>query len=101
METVKKSHKQELLSLPFDQYSRQFVVANVINTALRKKSAKLRLLDMGGHKGKTHEFLPGDAVTIIDVFDEVYPGYVKGDATAMTFKDDEFDIATSFDVFEH
>ncbi len=94
--------QSDLLALPFDQYSRQFIVAHLINTALRPdKKATLKLIDLGGHKGKTHEFLPADTVTILDVFDESYPNYVKGDATNMTFADNEFDIATSFDVFEH
>lgn len=92
----------DLLSLPFDQYSRQFIVAHLINTALRSApKSSLKIIDLGGHKGKTHEFLPADELTILDVFDESYPGYVKGDATKMTFADDTFDIATSFDVFEH
>lgn len=99
--TVKKTTKTSLLDLPFDQYSRQYIVTKLINEGVRKNGKKLSIIDLGGHKGKTHEFLPNDKVTIIDVFDEEYPGYVKGDATNMDFADDAFDIAVSFDVFEH
>ncbi len=89
-------------TLPFDQYSRQMIVATLINKALRPDAkAKLKIIDIGGHKGKTQEFLPSDEVTILDVFDESYQGYVKGDATKIEFADDFFDIATSFDVLEH
>lgn len=99
---VVSDNQAQLLDLPFDQYSRQFVVAHLIDATLRKnKRDKFAIIDLGGHKGKTKEFLPQDTVTVLDVFDESYPGYVKGDATAMTFADNTFDIATSFDVLEH
>lgn len=89
-------------TLPFDQYSRQMIVATLVNKALRPDAkAKLKIIDIGGHKGKTREFLPSDDVTILDVFDESYEGYVKGDATKIEFADETFDIAVSFDVLEH
>jgi hypothetical protein len=90
-----------LLDLPFDQYSRQYTVTELINAGLRNRGEHLSVVDLGGHKGKTQDFLPKDTVTILDVFEETYPGYVQGDATAMTFADDTFDLACSFDVFEH
>lgn len=94
---------EDLYSLPFDQFSRQFVVANVVDKCLRNKSKKtsLSIIDLGGHAGKTSLFHPVDKVTILDVFNEKYKGYVKGDATDTKFKDNTFDIACSFDVFEH
>ncbi len=90
-------------TLPFDQYSRQRIVSSLIDKSLRPLSNKkmLNIIDLGGHKGKTTEFQPNDNVTILDVFDESYKNYIKGDATKTSFKDGVFDIACSFDVFEH
>lgn len=89
--------------LPFDQYSRQKIVSYLIDESFRKKTDenKLKIIDIGGHKGKTADFQPHDDVTILDVFDESYRNYVKGDATETTFADNTFDIACSFDVLEH
>ncbi len=89
--------------LPFDQYSRQAIVKNVVDTAIRTQSKEnsLKVIDLGGHKGHTGDFLSNDTVTILDVFDEVYDGYIKGDATKMTYPDDFYDVAVSFDTFEH
>lgn len=102
MEAVKNTKAADnLTELPFDQYSRQRVVAEIIQKTVRTANQKFKVIDLGGHKGKTQAFMPNDDVTIIDVYDETYPNYIKGDATAMTFADDSYDIATSFDVFEH
>ena len=90
-------------TLPFDQYSRQYIVSSLIDKSIRPLSGKKRLniIDLGGHKGKTVDFQPNDKVTILDVFDENYKNYIKGDATKTSFNDELFDVACSFDVFEH
>lgn len=90
-------------TLPFDQYSRQYIVSSLIDKALRPLSdkKKFNIIDLGGHKGKTVDFQPNDKVTILDVFDENYENYVKGDATKTSFSNGFFDVACSFDVFEH
>lgn len=90
-------------TLPFDQYSRQYIVSSLIDKSLRRLSNKnkLSIIDLGGHKGKTTDFQPNDKVTILDVFDENYKNYIKGDATNTSFSDGLFDVACSFDVFEH
>ncbi len=90
-------------TLPFDQYSRQLIVSRLIDATIRhtSKKQKLKVIDLGGHKGKTSEFQPRDEVTILDVFDVSYKNYIKGDATKTDFTDNYFDAAVSFDVFEH
>jgi hypothetical protein len=102
---IVKAATSNLKRIPFDQYSRQFLIKDMVEKVVRPSvegpARPLRIIDLGGHKGKSQEFFPEDEVTILDVFDEEYDGYIKGDATAMTFKDDEFDIAVSFDVIEH
>ncbi len=96
---------ERLRSLPFDQYSRQELVKQLIDACFRptvrgfKKS--LKVIDVGGHKGHTRDFLTKDAVTVLDVYDEVYSGYIKGDGTNTSFKDEAFDLSVSFDTLEH
>lgn len=89
-----------LTTLPFDQYSRQKLAYDLLDT-LREKGKKLSILDVGGYKGVTHLFHAADDVTVLDVFDVTEKNYIKGDATAMEFKDKSFDFVVSFDVFEH
>ena len=94
-----------LLDLPFDQYSRQEKVRRIVDESIRHlshtKKRKLKILDLGGHKGYTSSFFPEDDVHILDVFDEKYDNYHKGDATDTDFAENEFDVVVSFDTFEH
>ncbi len=89
-----------IIRLPFDQYSRQKIAAIIID-AMRAKGQSFSILDVGGYKGATHLFHTRDTVTVLDVFDVKEKHYIRGDATAMTFKDDSYDFVVSFDVFEH
>jgi hypothetical protein len=89
-----------LKDLPFDQYSRQKIVANLINN-LRNREERFTILDVGGYKGKTREFFPKDKVTILDVFDVKEEDYIKGDGTKLNLKNDSSDFVVSFDVLEH
>jgi len=97
-------NKVDTLSLPFDLYSRNFLISEGIN-AFRKKSGKehLKILDIGGRNGKLELFLnPGDEVTLLDIREGDEPNLIVGDATDMQmFSDGEFDIVTSGDVLEH
>lgn len=93
----------KLINLPFDQYSRQLIVKQLVEKLFveKKLNEQKEVLDIGGHKGKTKEFFPNDKVSILDVFEETYEGYIKGDATQIHFPSQFFDIAVSFDVLEH
>ena len=90
-------------AVPFDQYSRQLVVKNIIDKVFRVKpnGKKFSILDVGGYMGKTVEFLPNDHVDILDVFDIKAPNYIKGDATDVKKDDLSYDFVCSFDVLEH
>lgn len=86
--------------VPFDQYSRQYQVMTILN-ALRAKDETFTLLDVGGYKGRTADFLPEDKVTVLDLFDVKEPNYIKGSALKIPLKDKKVDFVTSFDVLEH
>ena len=101
-------HKDSrLYNLPFDQFSRQEIVRDIVDTCIRplatndKPGRALRIIDLGGHRGYTRDFFPDDEVTILDVIDESYDNYIKGDATNIDAADDAYDVVVSFDTFEH
>jgi len=101
-----KSNSMETNNIPFDQYSRQLIVKNIIERVIKKReevreNGKLKILDVGGYKGLTAEFMDKDSVKVLDVFDVAEDNYIMGDATNMSFEDDSFDLVCSFDVFEH
>lgn len=87
--------------LPFDQYSRQMKVKRAIELLRSKPNSPLKILDVGGYKGVTKKLHSTDDVTVLDVFDVTEKDYVKGDARALEFKDDTFDVVVGFDVLEH
>jgi ubiquinone/menaquinone biosynthesis C-methylase UbiE len=84
---------------PFDQYSRQKAVAEVLD-GLRGKNG-FTVLDVGGYKGKTQDFLAADTVTVVDVVDVHEKNYVKASGLALPFEPGSFDFTVSFDVLEH
>lgn len=87
--------------VPFDQYSRQRQVGIITDAFRVNKNKSFTVLDVGGYKGKTSEFLSKDKVTIMDLFDVKADNYVQGSALKMPFKDKSFDFVMSFDVLEH
>jgi len=90
---------KELYKLQFDQFSRQYNVFQIVRSVYKTK--KLRLLDVGGHLGKTHEFFQDDEVIVSDLYDLKQKNYVKASGLDLPFSDGEFDVVLSFDVFEH
>jgi ubiquinone/menaquinone biosynthesis C-methylase UbiE len=96
------SNNIDFAVVPFDQYSRQLVVKNIIDHVFRTNNRKIfTILDVGGYMGKTTEFLPNDKVEILDVFNIKAPNYTKGDATDVNKEDESYDFVCSFDVLEH
>jgi SAM-dependent methyltransferase len=100
-EIVDAQARKAQLSLPFDQYQRYRVVADVLEL-LRDGAEPLRILDVGGGEGIILNFLPADEVTVLDQLD-VGEGtnLIQGDATALPFEDGAFDYVVSVDVYEH
>jgi len=87
-------------TIPFDQYSRQFQVSAILDK-LRAPDEQFTILDVGGYRGHTADFLTKDTVTVMDLYDVKDKNYVKGSALAMPFDDNSFDYVVSFDVLEH
>lgn len=91
-----------LFSLPFDQFSRQYYAQQIIEMYRTFSQAnRLRILDIGGYKGKTAEFQPDDEVLIADLFDVQENNYHKVEPGRLPFNDGEFDVTASFDTYEH
>src|SRR5689334_13107014 len=90
------------LDTPFDQYSRQTIVANAINAMRQSSSQKFTILDVGGYKGKTKRSLPADSVMIVDIVDSKEDDdYTKASALNLPFDEQSYDFVVSFDALEH
>lgn len=85
--------------VPFDQFSRQKQVSLVMDICRKLgKQKTYSILDVGGYRGRTAEFLPDDNVTVLDLYEVDEENYVKGSALKMPFKDKSFDFVVNFDV---
>lgn len=95
----------DLLELPFDQYTRHQVAREVADAVRRDRGLpSLRVLDVGGSPCLTPRFLPDDQVIVIDVVSGAAPGggrYVQADGSALSFRDGSFDLVVSLDSLEH
>ncbi len=90
----------DLLALPFDQYQRYRLVADLLD-GLRPKGRALTILDVGGRTALLREFLPKDTITAVDLEVSEAPDLVLGDGSCLPFKDGSFDVVAGFDTLEH
>jgi hypothetical protein len=91
---------QDPLELPFDQYQRYRVVADLV-PSLREGSQPLTILDVGGRTANLRAFLPEDRVYIVDVEPSDEPGLVLGDGGRLPYRDKCVDVVAAFDTLEH
>lgn len=89
----------------FDQYQR-YNNATVAINCIRTAGQTFRILEVGANEHRNLEhFLPEDQIMYLDIQLPEHllhdPQYILGDATAMEFEDDEYDIVIALDVFEH
>jgi len=90
----------DLLSLPFDQYQRYRLVADLVER-VRPGGRPLRILDVGGRTALLRKFLPDDRVELVDVEASEEEGLVLGSGGALPFQDGSFDVVAAFDTLEH
>jgi arylsulfatase A-like enzyme len=93
----------DIYSLPFDVYTKNFLVKNIV-TGLPKKGSPITLLDVGGRSGQLSDFFLDDEVYIIDIQPpkiENSSNFVRGSAITLPFKDNSFPVVVSLDVLEH
>jgi SAM-dependent methyltransferase len=88
------------LELPFDQYQRYRLVADLLGP-LRGRRKHLSILDVGGRTALLRAFLPDDRVTLVDVEPSGEARLVLGDGSALPFADASFDAVCAFDTLEH
>ena len=89
----------DLLRLPFDQYQRYRMVADVLSRL--RGGEPLRVLDVGGRTELLRRFVD-DRVTIVDMeASDVTENMVLGDGSRLPFADDAFDVVCAFDTLEH
>lgn len=88
------------LQLPFDQYQRYRLVADILED-LRVDGERLAVLDVGGRTELLRKFLPNDEVFLVDVEESDAVGLVLGDGSRLPFADDAVDAVVCFDTLEH
>jgi len=116
----------DLLDLPFDQYTRHRIVRVVAECVRGAQGAHaLHVLDVGGYPCLTPRFLPADRVRVVDVVNPrsdhlawvegdscgtENPGngaagasaaYIRADGSCLPFKPRAFDLVVSLDSLEH
>lgn len=88
------------LDLPFDQYQRYRLVADILES-LRGKGERLSVLDVGGRTALLRQFLPEDEVYLVDVEASEEQGLVLGDGSRLPYADGCVDALVTFDTLEH
>ncbi len=88
------------LRLPFDQYQRYRLVADLLGR-LRPAGRRLTVLDVGGRTALLRRFLPEDTVHLVDVDPSGESGLVLGDGSRLPFADGAVDAVVAFDTLEH
>jgi len=88
------------LALPFDQYQRYRLVADILES-LRPDGEPLELLDVGGRTALLRQFLPGDRIHLVDVEASEVDGLVLGDGSCLPYRTDSVDAVVAFDTLEH
>lgn len=86
--------------MPFDQYQRYRLVADVLQN-VRPEGERLEVLDVGGRTALLRRFLPEDRVELVDVEESDEAGLVIGSGARLPFKDGAFDAVVCFDTLEH
>jgi len=84
--------------LPFDQYQRYRLVADLVERLAEASDEPLRVLDVGGRTALLREFLPNVRVELVDMEASEVEGLVLGDGSALPFATESFDVVCAFDT---
>jgi len=90
----------DVLELPFDQYQRYRLAADLLRQ-VRPDGTSWRILDVGGRTALLRRFLPEDTIALVDLEPSGERGLVLGDGSKLPFADRSFDVVTAFDTLEH
>lgn len=100
--------KPKVDELSPDGFSRFYILIDILRELYASRRTPITILDVGGGSEFMQQQLDALGLqyelTIIDIIERpkrVNTTYVQGDATAMTFPDDSFDVVLSTDVLEH
>jgi len=89
----------ELLEMPFDQYQRYKVAADMLSGLGLQPGSYL--LEVGGAPGPIEAFLPGHEVIVTDLNGKREGRYAIADGSRLPFPDQSFDAVISLDTLEH
>ncbi len=98
-----------LLAMPFDQYQRYRLTAELVATLKQAAGAiqPWRILDVGGYFPTANgimpltSFLPEDETLVVDTASHQGPNYQQANGTDLPFADGAFEVVTSCDTLEH
>jgi ubiquinone/menaquinone biosynthesis C-methylase UbiE len=90
----------ELEGIPFDHFQRYAAAASLVS-ALQMNVG--RILEVGANRQRLlADFLPQSTFVFSDLFDQPNAdNFVRADASALPFTDQQFDVSVSLDVLEH
>ena len=97
------------LEVPFDQYQRYRITAEIAGAFGPSGPTPPRALDVGGHfsdpdgtpRRPISEFLPAWRTVTADLPSSPLAGYVRARGDELPFADRSFDLVSSVDVLEH
>ncbi|HUQ40259.1 MAG TPA: class I SAM-dependent methyltransferase [Acidimicrobiales bacterium] len=89
----------DLLELPFDQYQRYQVTAELLGRL--GVGAGATVLEVGGAPGPLEGFLPDHEVFVVDLNGKREGRYAMADGARLPFADDTFDVVVTLDTLEH
>ncbi len=98
-ETVDPRVIDERLELPFDQYQRYQVTAELLEGF--EVPAGSLILEVGGGPGPLETFLPELEVFVSDITGEHVGRFMLADGAALPFADQTFAAVVTLDVLEH
>lgn len=92
-----------------DGYARFFILVDILTQLYANTARQINILDVGGGSEYFEQQLRQSGLkfklTVLDIIERPKRmknvTYIVGDATAMTFQDNSFDIVVSTDVYEH